>query len=683
MAMDDLKILAIDDNRDNLTTIRAVVADRLPETKILTALDGPRGIELALAHDPDVILLDIVMPGMDGYEVCRRIKGNDLTKIIPVIFLTAIRTDQESRLKALETGAEGFLAKPFDEVELIVQVRTMAKIKKANRRERQEKVLLASLVEERTRELEQELAERKRIELALTESEARYRRITEGLADYQYTVRVEAGRAVETKHRPACLVVTGYSAEEFAADPFLWFNMVTADDRQLVTEHVQRVLAGGDIPPIVHKIIRKDGEIRWIRDTVICFRDTSGNLLSYDGVVKDITEAKQQEEEKIRLQTQLNQAQKMEAIGVLAGGIAHDFNNILGAILGYAEMIKDDVPHESQIAEDIDKVLIAANRAKDLVKQILGFSRQSAVDRIPIQMQPLIKESLKMLRASLPATISISEDIDPRCGVVLADPTQIHQIVMNLCSNAFQAMEKTGGLLTVNLHPVSIRPQETGEIQPGDYVELMVSDTGEGIGTDIIGNIFNPYFTTKEIGKGTGMGLSITHGIIKSYGGTITVESVLGRGATFHAYFPVIKEEAKTPEAIRKALRGRGRILFLDDEEMLARMGKVILERLGYKVTTHTRSIEALADFMRDPQKFDLVITDQTMPTMTGTDLARRLLQIRPDLPIILCTGYSSLVDKDSTRDMGIKAFALKPLAKDVIGRLVFEVLEKAAANEL
>ena len=336
MAMNDLKILAIDDNRDNLTTIKAVVADRLPETKILTALDGPRGMELALAENPDVILLDIVMPGMDGYEVCRRIKGNDLTKIIPVIFLTAIRTDQESRLRALEMGAEGFLAKPFDEVELIVQIRTMAKIKKANSRERQEKVVLAALVEERTRELQQELAERKRAELALAESEARYRRITEGLADYQYTVRVENGRAVETRHSPACFLVTGYSEEEFAADPFLWFDMVTPDDRQLVTERVRLVLAGGDIPPLEHKIIRKDGEIRWMRDTIICFRDASGNLLSYDGVVKDVTEAKRQEKERDRLQTQVNQAQKMEAIGVLAGGIAHDFNNILGAILGYA-----------------------------------------------------------------------------------------------------------------------------------------------------------------------------------------------------------------------------------------------------------------------------------------------------------------------------------------------------------
>ena len=345
-------------------------------------------------------------------------------------------------------------------------------------------------------------------------------------------------------------------------------------------------------------------------------------------------------------------------------------------------MIKDDVPHGSQLAEDIDKVLVAANRAKDLVKQILGFSRQSAVDRTPIRIQPLIKESLKMLRASLPATISISEDIDPCCGVILADPTQIHQIVMNLCSNAFQAMEDTGGVLSVTLHSVSIGPSGKGEIQPGDYVELMVGDTGGGIGSDIIGNIFDPFFTTKEVGKGTGMGLSITHGIMRSYGGTITVESTLGRGSAFRTYFPVTQEEPKEPEAIGAARQGSEHILFLDDEEVLAGMGKVMLERLGYTATAHTSSIEALADFIHDPQRYDLVITDQTMPAMTGIDLARRMRQIRPDLPVILCTGFSNLVNEETARSIGIQAFALKPLTKNVIGRLVRDVLERTEIHE-
>ena len=760
---------------------------------------------------------------------------------IPVVFLTALRTDRESRVKALETGAEGFLAKPLDEVELIAQIMAMAKIKAANRRKKLEKEQLAGLVAERTRELEKELAERRRAEAALLESEARYRRITEGLADYQYTVRVENGRALVTKHSPACRIVTGYSAEEFDADPYLWFRMIAPDDRQTVTDRIQQVLAGGDIPPLEHRIIRKDGELRWVSDNIICYRDTSGTLLAYDGVVKDITERKrveeanqrllqetqdryreiaalalansrtleslenseirfrslvetatdaiisidgsrsitlwnhgaekifgysadeaigkdislilppsardshalaltrtfscgqlqtagisrevfglkkdgtevpveltvsrwqtgegvfftsiirditerkQQEASRERLQAQLNQAQKMEAIGMLAGGIAHDFNNILGAILGYTEMARDDAPRGSQLASDLDKVLTAANRAKELVKQILGFSRQSTADRIPIKIQPLIKETIKMLRASIPSTIAITENIDPRCGVVLADSTQIHQIAMNLCSNAFQAMEETGGELAVTLKSVSIdgqAPGKKGHLDPGEYVELAVSDTGKGIGPDIIEKIFDPYFTTKETGKGTGMGLSIAHGIVQSYGGAITVESSLGRGTTFRVYFPVIQEEANTVESFQDVPRGKGRILFLDDEEVLARMGKVMLERLGYTVTVHTHSIEALADFLCNPEKFDLVITDQTMPVMTGIDLARRMLQIRPDLPIILCTGFSNLVDEESAKVMGIKAFALKPLTKAAIGRLTGEVLKDAGKNE-
>jgi len=397
-------------------------------------------------------------------------------------------------------------------------------------------------------------------------------------------------------------------------------------------------------------------------------------------VFEDISERKQSEEEKDKLQAQLNQAQKMEAIGVLAGGIAHDFNNILAAIIGYSDMAREDVSPDSPIAKDLDRVLTSAHRAKELVKQILAFSRQSTVDRMAIKIQPLIKESLKMLRASLPSTIAIKEDISPQCGAILADPTQIHQIVMNLCTNAFHALETTGGLLSIEVNTASIDSQTSldgRDIPPGEYVELTVSDTGTGIGPDVIDKIFDPYFTTKDIGKGTGMGLSISHGIIKSYGGAITVESTLGQGTAFHIYFPVIAEESiKESEEPQKAPHGQGRILFVDDEELLVVMGKHMLERLGYTVTTYTRSIEALAAFMDDPARFDLVITDQTMPGLTGTELAKRMLMIRPELPIILCTGFSHLVSEESAKAIGIRAYALKPLTNASIAQLAAKVLQ-------
>jgi CheY-like chemotaxis protein/anti-sigma regulatory factor (Ser/Thr protein kinase) len=343
-------------------------------------------------------------------------------------------------------------------------------------------------------------------------------------------------------------------------------------------------------------------------------------------------------------------------------------------------MAKEDAPPGSKYAKDLDQVLLSANRAKELVKQILAFSRQVQVERIPMQLQPLIKEGLKLLRSSIPATISISEEIDPQSGAVLADPTQVHQILMNLCTNAYHAMENTGGALSVTLKTIFIEsdyPKMFLHIRPGEYVELAVSDTGVGIGPDVIGKIFDPYFTTKGIGKGTGMGLAIIHGIMKDCGGAITVESSLGKGSTFHVYFPVV-EKGITPavKATEDFAGGKERILFVDDEEMLAEIGKDMLERLGYHVTVRASSLEALTTFQNTPDEFDMVITDQTMPDMTGADLARRMMQIRPDIPIILCTGYSNLIDEPSAKALGIKEFALKPLTKEVIAKLIRKVLE-------
>nr|MBF0222331.1 transporter substrate-binding domain-containing protein [Desulfobulbaceae bacterium] len=386
------------------------------------------------------------------------------------------------------------------------------------------------------------------------------------------------------------------------------------------------------------------------------------------------------EREKQEMEGRLHQAQKMEAIGTLAGGIAHDFNNILGVILGYTDLAKEDAPPGSKIKEDLDKISKAANRAAQLVKQILAFSRQSQVERIPIKIQPLIKEALKMVRSSIPTTISIVQDIAHQSGSILADPTQIHQIIMNLSTNAYHAMESSGGVLSVSMKTTVVADDDKKmllHVAAGEYVELIVSDTGSGIAPDVIDKIFNPYFTTKEIGRGTGMGLSITHGIMKDCGGAITVESTLGQGSTFHIYFPVVARDAlpqiKEAEDIPV---GKERILFVDDEELLAEMGKNMLERLGYYVTVRRSSIEALAIFQKSPNEFDVVITDQTMPDMTGSDLARRMLQIRPDMPIILCTGYSNLIDEDSAKALGIKEFALKPLTKATIARLVRNVLE-------
>jgi len=327
----------------------------------------------------------------------------------------------------------------------------------------------------------------------------------------------------------------------------------------------------------------------------------------------------------------------------------------------------------------------AARRARDLVKQILTFSRQSPVDKRPIKLQPMVKESLKMLRASLPSTIAIKDNIHSQCGVVLGDASQIHQIVMNLCTNAFHAMEKTGGVLSVSLTSVTHEGASTfggTSLPPGEYAKLTVSDTGCGIAPDIIDKIFEPYFTTKEQGKGTGMGLAIIDGIVKSYGGAIHVESVLSKGTTFETYFPILQVAEPTIESSKSTVdyepfRGKERILFVDDEENILEVGQLLLQSLGYSVTVRPGAPEALVAFESTPDQFDLIITDQTMPTMTGIQLAQRLQKTKPGIPVIICTGYSSMIDEGSAAAGGIKGLIPKPYTKESLAMTIRKVLDQ------
>jgi PAS domain S-box-containing protein len=389
---------------------------------------------------------------------------------------------------------------------------------------------------------------------------------------------------------------------------------------------------------------------------------------------RDITERKRGEEK-------LRHSQKMEAIGELAGGIAHDFNNILSPILGYTEMTRNDLPEGSQNRTRLEEVLKAARRAQELVRQILSFSRPGEQERKPLQIQLVVKEVLRLLRASLPTTIEIRQDIDLDCGTVLADPGQIHQIVMNLCTNAFHAMRESGGNLFVDLGTVELGSDTLSGhsgLEPGEYIKLSVKDTGVGMERSVRERAFEPYFTTKAIGEGSGMGLAVVHGIVKSHGGEITVYSEIGKGTVFNVYFPLCGQSrlVPKPETHEPLPMGTERILLVDDEEQLLRMTHAALEQLGYRVTSHTCSVEALEVFQRQPQAFDLVITDQTMPKLTGADLARRAMRIRPDIPIVLCTGFSDQVTKQTAEVIGIREFAVKPLGLRQLATLVRHTLD-------
>jgi len=411
------------------------------------------------------------------------------------------------------------------------------------------------------------------------------------------------------------------------------------------------------------------------------YLSADGEVLGIIGIARDITAVKKAEKEHQKLERQLQQAQKMEAIGTLAGGIAHDFNNILGALLGYAELAKDDCIPGSTLDGDLGEILKAGHRAKDLVKQILAFSRQDITERVATQPAEIIGEAVKMLRPSLPATIEIRLDLAPDTGSVFADPSQLHQAIINLCTNAYHAMEETGGLLGISLKATDLSIEDLPrdpQLNPGRFVQISISDTGVGMSPEIRERIFEPYFTTKEPGKGTGLGLSIIHGIVKGHGGTISCYSKPAEGTVFHIFLPVMKDESPVDTVVQEAIQGGSEhILFVDDEEMLAEMARTMLQRLGYTVTVRNSSLEALTSFQNQPEIFDLVITDQTMPGMTGIDLARRMLQIRPDLPIILCTGFSTQISEDRARAMGIREFAFKPLAKRDISLLIRKALAK------
>ncbi len=426
--------------------------------------------------------------------------------------------------------------------------------------------------------------------------------------------------------------------------------------------------------------IKRDGERVWIAWTNKAIIDSDGNVSEILSIGMDITDRKKIEEQKTALEARLQQAQKMEAIGTLAGGIAHDFNNILSAVMGYTELALSDAEKESTIHQNLKEVFKASGRAKGLVQQILTFSRQTEQERKPIQVKLICKEAIKFLRASLPASIKIGQEINSE-SLVMADPTQIHQILLNLCTNAGYAMGDKGGVLEVKLKDVKLEADLTAKypgLKPGPYLELTISDTGHGIPVPIIDRIFDPFFTTKGKGEGTGMGLSVVHGIVGSYEGTITVASEPGKGSIFKIYLPAL-ERHKAPNSMAEdpVATGTERILLIDDETAIVNIGKQMLESLGYKITTRTSSIEALELFKAKADSFDLVITDLTMPNMTGDKLAGELIRIKPEIPVILCTGYSVQINRDQALAMGIRAFVSKPVLKREIAETIRKVFDQ------
>ncbi|MDA3896672.1 MAG: ATP-binding protein [Desulfobacteraceae bacterium] len=448
-------------------------------------------------------------------------------------------------------------------------------------------------------------------------------------------------------------------------------RFIIAEDQNSYYLHRKKLFESGEPQACELRLVTSAGESFWALLSATIAERNGAPVCRM--VMSDVSERK-------KLEAQLQQAQKMESIGTLAGGIAHDFNNILSSIIGFTELSLDDVEQGSPLEENLQEVFTAGIRAKDLIGQILILSRQDAFEFMPIPINPVAKEAVKMLRSAIPASINIQGNICDKQLVVQANPTQIHQVLINLATNANHAMSETGGVLMVDVDYVSFDEiSENINLTPGDYARITVSDTGTGINKDHLEKIFEPYFTTKAVGKGSGLGLSVVHGIVRSHKGDITVSSAPGKGTTFHVYLPLSEQQSiELPDTSEEPLpRGTEHILLVDDEPTIVKMLQRSLDRIGYTVTARPGSVEALETFCATPEKFDLIITDMAMPDMTGDKLADEIKKIRHDVPVILCTGFSDTIKIRTGPEMQIDEFLTKPVDRNKLLKVIRKLLDK------
>ncbi|MBU5612437.1 response regulator [Geomonas azotofigens] len=662
-----MKLLAIDDNQDNLLTLSALLKAFLPEAQLITSQSAQDGIRRAGMEAPDAILLDIQMPGMDGFEAARRLKGSAATQHIPIILVTAHRSDSACRVQGLECGADAFLSKPFDEAELVAQIRAMVRIKRSEDALRQERDSLEALVQRRTAQLSQANVELKENLERLAQSEARYSRAVRGTSDGLWDWDLVSN---DYYYSPRWKELLGYADDELENRPETFFTRLHPDDLAPAQDSLCAHFLGQSPFDLELRLRTRGGEYLRVRCRGQAEWDDAGDPLRMSGVITDVTERQLMEE-------QLRQAQKMEAIGQLAGGVAHDFNNVLTVIAGYANILKMDLPADSANYGLADQIAAAAERAAQLTRGLLAFSRKQAIAPQRCDLGEIVLRVEQFLGRVIGEDIQLRTEILPEPLPVQVDLAQIEQVLINLAANARDAMPG-GGVFTIATGLRDGNGRGYGD-PAGPHAVIIVADSGEGMDDETSRRIFEPFFTTKEVGKGTGLGMAIVYGIVQQHKGNIKVSSKPGEGTVFTIEIPLVEGGAALQSVLApqpSPRNGTETILVAEDDPNVRSLVDMVLTRHGYQVILAQDGEEVIHRFAAQQEGIELVLMDIIMPRKNGIEAYAEIKKIQPEAKVLFTSGYTADFIQSRGMEEGVELI-MKPVQPMELLRRVREVLER------